>query len=540
MRSSRRRSIDRREADLAIGHSRRPGASQGNQEFLDHRQRQSRHARRSSNRRGDVQAVAVARRFKVPPEDKPLVKGKITLFVCRQHFDYSEFGKMVETRELPPNAQGHFRYNVINAYGCIVPPAPGTTEYSLTALVTQQIAGLYVASLGRSPAWFGEGVGAATAFSMDKKPDASTARWEAAIPGIISSTPNANAFLNHGLATEVNDCLSMGFAKSLMSNAGRFQQLLNAIKQGEDFDAVFRRIYRLPPAELAAAWAAQRGMKIQANENCSARCCVRPRAVRSSASLAAIAASFTLAAPASLRADDKKPDKKPTPSVTMAVPLGLAAGTTAKIVVRGLLLDQASEVHLQDNPAGGKIAIKLLSKGKTGVPDKFEAKSAGDTQVEIEVTVAPDAAAGEANIIVTTPTGSTSPHPLLIAAKGTLLADKKAGSFRDAQPLAIGQSVAGTIEYAHQVHVYRIDAKAGETIVADVEAARKGSLLDSLLTLYDAQGHIVATNDDWNGTPDSHLKATLSSAGPYFLSLIDAYDSGTPAHIFRLRLGTKD
>jgi hypothetical protein len=247
-----------------------------------------------------------------------------------------------------------------------------------------------------------------------------------------------------------------------------------------------------------------------------------------------------LATLALTRADDKKPADKPTPRVTMAVPLGLAAGSTRKIVIRGLLLDQSSEVHLQDNPAAGKITVKLLSKGKIGVPEKFEAKSAGDTQVEIEVTAAPDAAAGDVNIIVTTPSGATPPHPLLIAAKGALLADKKAGSFRDAQPLAVGQSVDGAVEHAHQVHVYRIDATAGQTIVADVQAARKGSLLDSLLTLYDAQGHIVAINDDYHGSPDSHLKATCASAGPYFLSLIDAYDSGTPAHVFRLSLGTKD
>jgi hypothetical protein len=243
---------------------------------------------------------------------------------------------------------------------------------------------------------------------------------------------------------------------------------------------------------------------------------------------------------ASLRADDKKPDGKPTPRITMAVPLGLAAGTTSKIVIRGLMLDQASEVHLQENPAGGKIAVKLLSKGKVGLPDRFDATAAGDTQVEIEVTVAADVAAGEANIVVTTPAGKTQAHPLLIAVKGALIADKKAGSFRDGQPLAIGQSVAGTIEYAHQVHVYRIDAAAGQTIVADVQAARKGSLLDSLLTLYDAQGRIVAINDDYKGTPDSHLKATCASAGPYYLSLIDAYDSGSPAHVFWLRLVAKD
>jgi len=203
----------------------------------------------------EQQATRVAQFFKAP-EDKPLVKGRITLFVCRQHFDYSEFAKMVEMRDLPPNSQGHFRYNVLNAYGTIVPPAAGSTDYSLTALLAQQITGNYIASLGRSPPWFAEGVAAATALKIDRT-DARLKGWEGAIPGILQSTPNAEVFLNHGLATEVNDCLSMGFAKNLMANAGRFQQLLNAIKQGEEFDAAFNRIYRVSPMQLAAAWAAK-------------------------------------------------------------------------------------------------------------------------------------------------------------------------------------------------------------------------------------------------------------------------------------------
>jgi hypothetical protein len=241
-----------------------------------------------------------------------------------------------------------------------------------------------------------------------------------------------------------------------------------------------------------------------------------------------------------VRADDKKPAEKASPRVIMAVPLGLAAGTTEKIILRGLMLDKASEVHLQSSPAGGKIAVKLLSKGTVAVPNKFKAETAGDTQVELEVTAAPDVAAGEAMIVVSTPSGPIPPHPLLIAAKGTLVADKKAGSFRDAQPLAVGQCVAGTVAYDRQVHVFRIDAKAGQTIDAEVLAARNGSLLDSLLTLYDADRHVIAANDDSGGTTDSHLKRTIPAAGPYYLSLIDAYDSGSPAHVFWLRLRSKD
>jgi hypothetical protein len=137
-----------------------------------------------------------------------------------------------------------------------VPPATGSNDYSLAALLTQEIAGNYIASLGRSPAWFAEGVGAATALKLERS-DPRLKGWEAAIPGILSSTPNAQVFLDHGLATEVNDCLSLGFAKGLMGNASRFQQLLAGIKQGENFDTIFTRVYRLSPSQLAAAWAAK-------------------------------------------------------------------------------------------------------------------------------------------------------------------------------------------------------------------------------------------------------------------------------------------
>ena len=248
--------------------------------------------------------------------------------------------------------------------------------------------------------------------------------------------------------------------------------------------------------------------------------------------LLAAAAWHALVSPALADDKKKKPDEKPTPQVTVALPLGLAAGSTAKIVIRGIKLDQASEVQFQmkDHPAKAKI----LSKGKAALPDKVDAKRAGDTQVEVEVSMPADAPAGEANFIVITPEGKSPPHALLIAAKGSMQADKKAAGFRDAQPLALGQMVDGVIEHPRQVHVYRLDGQAGQKIVAEVAAARQGSLLDSLLTIYDAQGNIVATNDDFGGSPDSHLETKLPAAGPYYLSLIDAFDLGGPLHVFRL------
>ena len=53
----------------------------------------------------EAQASAVGRVFKVA-EGKPLVKGRMTLFVCQKKYDYGEFGRMLEGHELNSNSAG--------------------------------------------------------------------------------------------------------------------------------------------------------------------------------------------------------------------------------------------------------------------------------------------------------------------------------------------------------------------------------------------------------------------------------------------------
>lgn len=198
-------------------------------------------------------AAAIARLYHVP-DDKPLVKGKMTIFVCNQRFDYSEFGKMVEDREIPAADRGHFRYNLVNAYGAIVPPLNG--EYSLLALVGQQIGGMYIASLGRPPQWFAEGAGAVIGTQMDSK-DPRLKGWHEAIPRVLASGLKPEGFITRSLPEEANEILSMGFVKTMMSASGRFNSLLKSLREGEDFDNAFRRLYGATPSQAAMVWAAK-------------------------------------------------------------------------------------------------------------------------------------------------------------------------------------------------------------------------------------------------------------------------------------------
>jgi hypothetical protein len=250
-----------------------------------------------------------------------------------------------------------------------------------------------------------------------------------------------------------------------------------------------------------------------------------------------LALAALLAAAAALPAQDKKPpEKKDAPQVIVAVPLGVPAGKATKVTLRGLKLDAATEVRFK----AAKATAKVLSKGKATVPNMQEAKRVGDTQIEVEVTLPADVAEGTAELTVLTPAGESAPHRLLVEKTIPVIAEKEPNNgFKQAQAVAVPQAVDGTISQNQDVDVYRFDGKAGQRVVIEVLAARYGSPLDSFLSLHDADGRLLATCDDIEGSTDSRIEATLPKDGAYFVSVIDANDIGGPAHVYRLVMKEK-
>jgi Bacterial pre-peptidase C-terminal domain len=239
-----------------------------------------------------------------------------------------------------------------------------------------------------------------------------------------------------------------------------------------------------------------------------------------------------LAAATILPAQDKKPpEKKDAPRVIVALPLGIPAGKTTKVTLRGLKLDAATEVRF---PVV-KATAKVVSKGKATVPNMQEAKHVGDTQIEVEVTLPADVPDGTAEFIVMTPAGESASHKLLVEKTIAVIAEKEPNNgFKQAQPITLPQAVDGAIGQNQDVDVFRFEGKAGQRVVIEVLAARYGSALDSFLSLHDADGKLLATCDDIEGSTDSRIEAMLPKDGAYFASIIDAHDTGGPAHVYRL------
>ncbi len=203
-------------------------------------------------RTADEQVVKLRKLFKVPA-DQPLIKGRLTLYVFDKRYDYGEVGTMLEHREIPSSWRGHWRYTVVDAYGCVLLSSDGNAA---PGLIAQQIAGAYVAGLGAAPRWFAEGTARVVAAKFDSK-DPRVKLWDDQVGRILTASDKPEAFLNGGLSPEDNDILSYSFVKYLNVSGPRQSALLAALQQGTAFDEAFAKIYNGPPSQLIDTWTAR-------------------------------------------------------------------------------------------------------------------------------------------------------------------------------------------------------------------------------------------------------------------------------------------
>ena len=152
------------------------------------------------------------------------------------------------------------------------------------------------------------------------------------------------------------------------------------------------------------------------------------------------------------------------------------------------------------------------------------------------------------------PAGSVrSPWKLLVVDLGNEVVEQP-GSKPVALPL--GASANGRIEKKGEVDRYAISVKKGAPILLSVRAATLGSWLDSVLTLRDAKGAVLAESDDPgldpntmnNNNPffnnngqtfpiDSRIEFTPTSDGDLTVEIEDRFNDAGPEFAYRLDFG---
>ncbi len=195
----------------------------------------------------------VKEQFKAP-EDQPLIRGGLAVFVLKSRYDYSEFGRMIETRELPREWFGHWRANPVEVYA-VLNGGEELTEELLESVALQVTAGAYIASYDGVPFWFAEGVARNLVLTHHRRDDPRVKIWQASLPAAGQRVENASMLLEGRLDEEAAGTVGMSLTNFMMdrSNRRRFDNLMKLLREGRAFDEALTATYA-PPAALVRTW----------------------------------------------------------------------------------------------------------------------------------------------------------------------------------------------------------------------------------------------------------------------------------------------
>lgn len=185
---------------------------------------------------------------------EPLQKGGLTVFVLRSRYDYSEFGRMTENRELPKDWQGHWYADPLEAYGVLSADAD-IGDKQAEGLALQIVVGAYLGSFRQVPIWFAEGVARNLVASNYRREDERVLAWQRSLPTARLKVEDAKTLLEGKLDEEAAGLVGMSLTNFMMdrSNRRRFDKLLELLREGQTFESACTLTYAAPAA-LVKVW----------------------------------------------------------------------------------------------------------------------------------------------------------------------------------------------------------------------------------------------------------------------------------------------
>lgn len=208
------------------------------------------------------------------------------------------------------------------------------------------------------------------------------------------------------------------------------------------------------------------------------------------------------------------------PIVSSVSPPGGQVGTVVEWKLSGRGLAKVRRVLI----SGGGVELVGFAAG-------------GDTQRVATVKIAKEAAPGYRELRVEGPEGVSNFALVRIDTLPQAIEAEPNDELEQAQSLAIGSSVAGTVA-AKDVDHYRIEGSPGEAITLDLEARRVGTSISPVLTVLNAKGAALAQARESRSTDhDCRLAATIPKGGVLIAQVRDNTYGGSESATYRLRVG---
>jgi mono/diheme cytochrome c family protein len=181
-------------------------------------------------------AIASVAKSLDAPSNQPLVKGGIALFVLKSRYDYGEFGRMTESRELPREWQGHWKADPLDVYTVMANDSSADAKQQ-SALAVQMVSGAYLGSFNEVPTWFAEGVARNLVVAANRTTDARVRAWQQSLPAAIQKIDKPETLLEDRVDEESAGLVGMALTSYMMERSRRrqFDALLKQLREGKSF-----------------------------------------------------------------------------------------------------------------------------------------------------------------------------------------------------------------------------------------------------------------------------------------------------------------
>jgi mono/diheme cytochrome c family protein len=185
----------------------------------------------------------VRKALKIDSDDE-LAKGGVAIFAIKGRYDYSEFGKMTESRTLPNSWNSHWRRDALDVYVAILYDSKDVKANE--ANLSQQLASVWVSQFEETPSWFADGFGRSVLAITGAKSDAyvksQLKNWDEQIGTIVRNMKGAKELLEGKMNEEDAALVGYGLCRKMIDVNGRkqFSSLLQSLGKTQSFPQAFQ------------------------------------------------------------------------------------------------------------------------------------------------------------------------------------------------------------------------------------------------------------------------------------------------------------
>lgn len=232
--------------------------------------------------------------------------------------------------------------------------------------------------------------------------------------------------------------------------------------------------------------------------------------------------------------------KSESPTAAYVFPAGGQLGTTVPVRIGGHFLHDKADFLIVGPGVEGRSPIERTQttwfEGPLILQPASQQKEDYPKDYAGEIKVAADAPLGVRYWYCTTSQGIT-PGMRFVVGDLPEIVEEESEENVPTKPLTLPVTINGRIFPREDVDDWTLEAKAGQVITCEVNAARIGSGLDSRLEVLDPSGRTIAENSDTFGL-DSFVRFKAPNDGKYTVRIHDIRFEGLQHFVYRLTISS--